>query len=332
MQRLRKLLLPFSWLYGAVVFIRNLCYDWQVFDSKKYDLPVICVGNLSVGGTGKTPMTEYIARLLADSYKTAILSRGYKRATKGFILADENATVGSLGDEPFQYHCKLPNVTVAVDENRRNGIEQLKTAYGVEVILLDDGFQHRKVQPSFNVLLTMYGDLYIDDLLLPAGNLRDTKSQAKRADVIVVTKCPPDLSLEQMASIESRLNLSCEDPLYFSTIEYHPHIIGHKETKPLSALNAMSFTLVTGIAKPTPLLDYLKGQGLNFTHLEYPDHHNFSAKEIAELKRHELILTTEKDFTRLSGHLDQLYYLPIGVRILHKENQFNEVLLQAAAK
>ena len=208
MQIWRKLLLPFSWLYGAVVFIRNLCYDWQVFDSKKYDLPVICVGNLSVGGTGKTPMTEYIARLLADSYKTAILSRGYKRATKGFILADENATVGSLGDEPFQYHCKLPNVSVAVDENRRNGIEQLKASYGVEVILLDDGFQHRKVQPSFNVLLTMYGDLYIDDLLLPAGNLRDTKSQAKRADVIVVTKCPADLSLEQMASIEGRLNLS----------------------------------------------------------------------------------------------------------------------------
>jgi len=331
MQRLRKLLLPFSWLYGVVVFIRNVCYDWQIFASKRFDIPVICIGNLSVGGTGKTPMTEYIAQLLADSYKTAILSRGYKRATQGFVLADENATVRSLGDEPFQYHCKLPNVTVAVDENRRNGIEQLKTTQGIEVVLLDDGFQHRKVKASFNVLLTMYGDLYTDDLLLPAGNLRDTKSQAKRADIIVVTKCPSDLTHQQMIKTQRRLQLSPKDQLYFSTIEYHSKVIGHKDDRELSDLKSMPFTLVTGIAKPAPLLNYLNAQGLNFKHLEYSDHHNFTPKEIAELKAHELILTTEKDFTRLSEHLDHLYYLPIRVRILNDENQFNNAILKAAS-
>jgi tetraacyldisaccharide 4'-kinase len=274
-------------------------------------------------------MTEYIANLLADSYKTAILSRGYKRATKGFVLADENATVGSLGDEPFQYHCKLPKVTVAVDEDRRHGIEQLHTGHGVEVILLDDGFQHRRVQAGFNVLLTMYGDLFVDDLLLPAGNLRDTKSQAKRADIVVVTKCPSDLSPAQMAEIASRLKLSANQQLFFSSIEYHKNVIGHHQTKALSELKSHHITLVTGIAKPEPLVDYLNAQKLSFTHRKYPDHHNFNANELAELKGCDLILTTEKDYTRLSGHLKQLYYLPIGVKILKQEKVFNKTILRA---
>lgn len=331
MQRWRKLLIPFSWLYGAVVFIRNLCYDWQIFASKKYGLPVICIGNLSVGGTGKTPMTEYIALLLADSYKTAILSRGYKRATKGYVLADENATVRSLGDEPFQYHCKLPNVAVAVDADRRRGIQKLHAGQEIEVVLLDDGFQHRKVQAGINVLLTMYGDLYVDDLLLPAGNLRDTKSQAKRADIVVVTKCPFDLGKQQIKAIAARLHLTVKQQLYFSTIEYHQSVIGHHDTRALSEFKTQQVTLVTGIAKPEPLLDYLNAQGISFRHLKYPDHHNFSAKEITELKGCGLILTTEKDYTRLSEHLDQLYYLPIGVKILHHEEAFNKTILDAVA-
>src|SRR5690606_12078997 len=329
MQRWRKLLIPFSWLYGAIVYIRNLCYDWQIFASTKYTFPVICIGNLSVGGTGKTPMTEYIANLLADSYKTAILSRGYKRATKGFVLADQNATVSSLGDEPFQYHGKLPKVTVAVDEDRRHGIAQLQKGQGVDVILLDDGFQHRKVKAGFNVLLTMYGDLYVDDMLLPAGNLRDTKSQAARADIVVVTKCPSDLSEDQTKAIAARLKLSAKQQLYFSTIVYHQNVIGHKDTIALKELKSQHLTLVTGIAKPEPLLNYLNAQGLNYTHLEYPDHHNFTAKELAELKNCDFILTTEKDYTRLSGHLNQLYYLPIGVKVLYHAKAFNESILRA---
>lgn len=329
MQRWRKLLIPFSWLYGAVVVIRNLCYDWQIFGSKKYEFPVICIGNLSVGGTGKTPMTEYIAILLGNSYKTAILSRGYKRATSGFVLADDHATVRSLGDEPFQYHSKLPNITVAVDENRRHGIEKLRADQGIEVILLDDGFQHRRVHAGFYVLLTMYGDLYKDDLLLPAGNLRDTKSQAKRADIVVVTKCPVNLDQDKKMEIAARLQLSSKQKLFFSTIEYHQNAIGHHGARALSEFKNNEFTLVTGIAKPEPLLNYLNAQGLSYTHLEYPDHHNFTEKEIKYLKSCGLVLTTEKDYTRLSEHLEQLYYLPIGVKILGRGKAFNIAILEA---
>src|SRR5690606_25387808 len=212
---------------------------------------------------------------------------------------------------------------------RSRGIERLKTKKDVDVILLDDGFQHRKVQPSFNVLLTMYGDLYVDDLLMPAGNLRDTKSQAKRADIVVVTKCPFDLNQEQATTIARRLKLGSEQQLFFSTIKYHHNVIGHRETKALSALKNQHLTLVTGIAKPEPLLNYLNDQGLNFTHLEYPDHHNFTPKELTELKSLGLILTTEKDYTRLSEHLDELYYLPIGVEILHQKESFNEAIVRA---
>lgn len=329
MQRWRKLLLPFSWLYGAVVWIRNLCYDWKIFESKKYTLPVLCIGNLSVGGTGKTPMTEYIAQLLATSYNTAILSRGYKRASEGFVLADQNATVRSLGDEPYQYFNKLSNVKVAVDQDRRHGIEELTTHHNVEVVLLDDGFQHRKVQANFNILLTMYGDLYVDDLLLPAGNLRDTKSQSKRADIVVVTKCPVGMSQAEMDATASRLQLSGKQQLFFSCIEYNHGVIGQNQQIALSKFNKQPITLVTGIAKPEPMVNYLKDQGVEFNHLEYPDHHNFTEKQIKELSNCGVILTTEKDYMRLYGRVNQLYYLPIRVKILQNENAFNVAILNA---
>ncbi len=327
MQRWRKLLLPFSWLYGAIVSIRNLLYDWGIFSSKTYKFPIVCIGNLTVGGTGKTPMTEYIAKLVGNKYRTAILSRGYKRATKGFVLADEKATVRSLGDEPFQYHSKLQQVIVAVDEDRRHGIERLKLEKDVEVILLDDGFQHRKVQPSFLVLLTMYDDLYVDDSMLPAGNLRDSKSQANRADIVVVTKCPRELDKKRRDAIERRLQLTESQQLYFSTIVYSETIHGQAAAIALNDFKAKPVTLVTGIAKPEPLLDYLKSQGINFAHLKYPDHHNFTTKEIAFLKTQKNILTTEKDYMRLSPHLEELYYLPIEVKILGCEDMFNKAIL-----
>lgn len=326
MQRWRKLLLPFSWLYGAVISVRNLLYDWEVFSAKTYEIPIVCIGNLTVGGTGKTPMTEYIAKLLETTYKTAILSRGYKRATKGFVLADKSTTVRSLGDEPFQYHLKLPQVTVAVDEDRRHGIERLTTDSQVEVVLLDDGYQHRKVKPGLLVLLTMYDDLYVDDLLLPAGNLRDSKSQAKRADIVVVTKCPQDLDTAGKDAIAKRLMLSESQQLYFSTILYSHSVHSHKNSMTLDDFKAKPVVLVTGIAKPQPLLDYLVSQGVEFTHLEYPDHHNFSPKEVAFLKKQQNILTTEKDFMRLCSHLDGLYYLPIRVAILGDEELFNKAI------
>ncbi|MEY2867889.1 MAG: hypothetical protein RIR01_289, partial [Bacteroidota bacterium] len=194
MNLLRKILFPFAILYGLVTAIRNFLFDKGILKSYAFDLPIIAVGNLSVGGTGKTPQIEYLIRLLSTKYKVATLSRGYKRKSEGFVLADANVNAEILGDEPFQFFQKFPNIQVAVDANRKNGIEQLLSKNSKpEVILLDDAYQHRKVKAGFYILLTAYGDIYADDFMLPTGNLRESRSGAHRADVVVVTKCPPNL-------------------------------------------------------------------------------------------------------------------------------------------
>ena len=209
MNLLRKLLFPFAILYGVITSIRNFLFDISVLKSYSFNLPIIAVGNLSVGGTGKTPQIEYLIRLLSEKYKIATLSRGYKRQSEGFILAQANSNARLLGDEPFQFFEKFPSIQVAVDADRKNGIEQLLSLpEKPEVILLDDAFQHRKVKAGFYILLTSYGDLYSDDCMLPTGNLRETRSGAKRADLIVVTKCPFDLSLDKQNDIRKRLKLS----------------------------------------------------------------------------------------------------------------------------
>src|SRR5699024_7013116 len=328
MQKIRKILFPFSWLYGGIVWLRNKFFDWNWVSSKAYDFPVICVGNLSVGGTGKSPMIEYLIRLLKDKYSTATLSRGYKRKTKGFYLVNKNDEAINTGDEPLQFKNKFSNIEVAVDENRQNGISQLrKLPSPPEIILLDDAFQHRKVKPGFSILLSSYDAIYSKDLMLPAGNLREPKSGAKRADIVVITKCPENISLKKQEKITKQLKLKPHQSVYFSYIKYADKITNEKEE--LDFENLKNFTLITGIAKPQPLVNFLKEKDLNFSHLNFPDHHNFSAKEIKELNKLDFILTTEKDFMRLKHviSLEKLFYLPIQQDFIkNKENFDNEIL------
>jgi len=314
--------LPFSLLYGGITALRNLFYDKGWLKSKHYSTPVICVGNLSTGGTGKSPMIEFLLGFLKKDYQVSVLSRGYKRKTKGFIEVLSDSTVKDVGDEPFQFKQNFPSVTVAVCEDRQTGIEQLKTK--ADVILLDDGFQHRRVKASTYVLLTTFDNLYIDDQLLPAGNLRESKKNAKRADLIIVTKCPDRVAYAKLQEIQFRMNLEPHQKIYFSKIGYDENIIGVTEKQSLSYLKNKSFTLVTGIANPKPLVDFLKEKELNFTHKKYSDHHHFTSSEIKQLKEEEIILTTEKDFVRLQAKLGKfaIYYLPIKTIVLKKQEEF----------
>jgi len=330
MNKLRKILFPFSVLYYGITALRNWLYDNNLIKSTSYDLPVICVGNLSMGGTGKTPMIEFLLSFLNEEKRVAVLSRGYKRKTKGFQYVEVFSRVDEVGDEPLQFKRKFPNNKIAVDGNRRRGITNL--APNADVILLDDAFQHRKVKPSFSVLLTTYGDLYINDTLLPAGNLRESRAGANRADVIVVTKCPEKIPYAEQQKIQFDLNLKEHQYVYFSTISYASVVQNKTNTDPLDVLMNKEFTLVTGIANPSPLVSYLKEYGCIFEHISFPDHHNFTDSEIAMLQKKEFILTTEKDFMRLEGKINKalLYYLPIYISILNKEEGFKNRLIQAA--
>lgn len=315
MNLLRKLLFPFAILYGLITSIRNFLFDKGILKSYSFDLPVIAVGNLSVGGTGKTPQIEYLIRLLSDKYKIATLSRGYKRQSKGFILAEASSTAAILGDEPFQFYKKFPSIQVAVDADRKNGIEQLLSQSNKpEVILLDDAFQHRKVKAGFYILLTSYGDLYSDDFMLPTGNLRESRSGAERANVIIVTKCPFNLSLDEQHDIKNKLKVSENQELYFTFIAYEEFIYAENRKINVNEIQSAAKILVAGIAKPEPFFAYL--QDSNDVCLSFPDHHSFTDKDILEIKnlaQNNIIITTEKDYVRLKGSLpsEQLFYLPI---------------------
>ncbi|WP_044399903.1 tetraacyldisaccharide 4'-kinase [Lacinutrix sp. Hel_I_90] len=334
MKLIRLLLLPIVPVYYLVTWLRNLLYDAEIKTSKSYDFPVVCVGNLSTGGTGKTPMVEYLIKLLKADYKLATLSRGYGRDTKGFQLANVNSSATLLGDEPFQFYNKFKNdILVAVDEDRQHGIEILSALKKKpEVILLDDAFQHRKVKAGLNILLTTYNQPYFNDIVLPTGNLREPRTGAKRAGIIVVTKCPEALSDSEKASIEKRINPKANQLVCFSTIGYSTVVISSEKTRPLASLS--KFTLVTGIANVKPLLSYLSVKNLAFKHLEYKDHHSFTAEDIARISENELIVTTEKDYMRLKKHevlKSKLYYLPIVCHI-DKASVFNEKVKNFVAR
>ncbi|WCO02229.1 tetraacyldisaccharide 4'-kinase [Psychroserpens ponticola] len=321
MKLIRNILFPVVPVYYSVTWLRNRLYDLGWKSSTVYQIPIICVGNLSVGGTGKTPTIEYLIRFLSQNYKVATLSRGYKRDSSGFIIADENATVTSIGDEPFQFYKKFQDVTVAVDADRRHGISELLKQKQLDLILLDDAFQHRKVKAGFNILLTSYDNLYCDDIVLPTGNLREPRSGAKRADLIVVTKCPGTISEEEKFTVINRLKPLPNQDVFFSSIVYSETVLNETGNIALSDLKD-EFTLVTGIANPQPLEDYLKHKGLKFEHLKFKDHHNFSDEEISSLKRKKRILTTEKDYVRLQPYFqdnDTLFYLPIEFKIDQSE-------------
>ncbi|MEM9686975.1 MAG: tetraacyldisaccharide 4'-kinase [Bacteroidota bacterium] len=333
MLALRKLLFPLSLLYGLVIVVRHFLYDKGIFRSVSHPIPVISIGNLSFGGTGKTPMTEYIVQQLQNDYFTAILSRGYKRTSKGFYLADRNTSAEILGDEPYQYHQKFPKIYIAVDSDRNRGVRHLMTLPNPpDIIVLDDAFQHRKIAPGLNILLTTYANMYVDDLLFPAGNLRDAKRQAKRADSIVITKCPPQLSEREKLNIKARIHPKPHQEVFFTSIAYDTTLKSADGTLTLEALTTAPFTLVTGIANPKPLVDFLKEKNLDFEHLKYPDHHKFSGREIAVLRQKKRIVTTEKDYARLQHKIPKAYYLPIRPVFLEKEAVFNALLQHYIAR
>ena len=316
---LRKILFPLAFLYWLITFIRNWLYDKGIYKSSSFDIPIIAVGNLSVGGTGKTPQIEYLIRLLSEKYKVAVLSRGYKRTTEGFILADENATASSIGDEPFQFYSKFPKIQVAVDANRKNGIENLlQLPKKPDVILLDDAYQHRKVKAGFYILLTAYDDLFCDDYILPFGNLREPSSGKKRADMIIVTKCPNDLS--EIAQLKIREKLNVKQQVFFTTIQYDDYVFGNDSQLLVSEIQSESKVLVAGIAKPKLFFDFLKSEKDDT--LVFQDHHHFSKQDCEQIlakANGRKIITTEKDFVRLNGLLPkaQLFYLPIKSTFLN---------------
>jgi tetraacyldisaccharide 4'-kinase len=323
---LRLLLLPFNLVYALVVYLRNKFYDWGILKSTSFEIPIICVGNLAVGGSGKTPTTEYLVRLLSE-YKIAILSRGYGRKTTGFILAGPNATAETIGDEPLQYYHKFKNVTVAVCEDRVKGVNELKAQH--DLILLDDAFQHRRVKAGFNVLLFEFAKLQTRQWLMPAGNLREPFSGIRRAEAVLVTKSPAQITSTIREKMLTKLRLQTNQQLAFSHINYQKlkHLYAEEETV---FEKDQHLFLLTGIANPTPLVQYLEGKQLNVHPFEYPDHHRFTEKEIAQLVRayqqhpaiKKIIVTTEKDGQRLlTNNLRDLllnlpvYYLPIAIEI-----------------
>ena len=336
MNFVRKILFPLALLYGWITQFRNFLFDKGVLKSYTFDLPIIAVGNLSVGGTGKTPQIEYLIRLLSPNYKIATLSRGYKRKSTGFILADATSNAEILGDEPFQFYKKFPEITVAVDADRKNGIENLLAQpQKPEIILLDDAFQHRKVNAGFYILLTAYGDLYADDFILPTGNLRESRSGAKRADVIVVTKCPNDLSVEKQNNIRKKLNIASHQKLYFTAIQYDDTVYNEKESKAVADVKFADKLLLAGIAKPKPFFAYL--QQNNDEILEFPDHHHFSETDISNILKkanNNIIITTEKDFVRLTGRIPeaQLFYLPIKNVFLSDSADFDQTIKNYVGK
>jgi tetraacyldisaccharide 4'-kinase len=328
----RYLLFPLSFIYGTIIWFRNWLFDKNLLKSTPFNFPLICVGNLAVGGTGKTPMAEYLIRLLKDNFVTATLSRGYKRKTKGFGIANENTTALEIGDEPMQFHKKFPEVTVAVGEERLVAIPQLlQEKPGTEVIILDDAFQHRSVKAGLNILLTEYKDLYTRDLMMPAGDLRDVRSSAKRAEIIIVTKCKHNLPVEKRDAIIDELNPAAEQTVYFTEIEYAPPYHLFNKTV-INITHDADVLLVTGIANPRPLKDFLTEHVHSYDMLRYPDHHIFDSDDLNDIKKHferirssnKMILTTEKDGVRMQKFEADLAGYPIYILPIRHSFLFND--------
>ncbi len=312
---------PFSLFYGSVLALRNWAFDRGILPQHEFNIPVICVGNLSVGGTGKSPMIEYLADLLSQEYTVGIVSRGYGRKTKGYIEVTDQHTAIEVGDEPLQFKRKFPKLTVVVCADRVEAIKSIENH--CEVILLDDAFQHRYVRPAINILLTQYHLPYYKDRVLPWGRLREWASGAKRADLILMTKCPENLAYAQGQSLQFDLRLSEDQSFYATTIDYSDQCIGPHEKIELDEFVKLPFTLVTGIARPEPLVAQLAKKGAKFAHFAFADHHNFTKAEIEKLRQQDLILTTEKDFQRLGDQLQKraIYYWPIKTKFLFDRKQ-----------
>lgn len=348
--KINKWLCPVSFLYGMGVSLRNKLFDWGFLQSKSFDIPIICIGNLAVGGTGKTPHTEYLIQLLKDKHHIAVLSRGYKRRTKGFVLSDAKSSARSIGDESYQIRQKFPHIVVAVDEKRVRGIEYLQLLdrpKKVDLILLDDAFQHRYIEAGLNIVLTDYHRLFCDDVLLPAGRLREPEKAKNRAQIVIVTKCPADLKPIDYNIIAKRLALFPYQKLFFSTFRYGHLMPVFPETgateRPLSSLKrSEQVLLVTGIASPAVLEEEIRHYSRHVELLSFGDHYNFKNKDIRliadlfnRLQGEKLIITTEKDATRLIAHpaiseelKAHIYALPIEIQFLqNQEDTFNKTII-----
>lgn len=315
-----------------VISIRNLLFDKDYLKASTFNFPIICIGNLAVGGTGKTPMAEYLIRLLKNEFAIATISRGYKRKTKGFGIANETTTALEIGDEPMQFHLKFPDITVAVGEERLVAIPQLlQDRPGTQIIILDDAFQHRTVKAGLNILLTEYKNLYTRDLLLPAGDLRDTRRSAKRAEIIIVTKCRNNLTEQDQKEIITELQPNTNQAVFFTEIKYtQPYHLFSK--KPFNISPGLELLLVCGIANPKPLKEFITTHVKSYDMLNYPDHHIFSIDDLVEIKRqfekipssNKIILSTEKDGVRLKKFENELADFPIYVIPIEHAFMFND--------
>ena len=345
--KINNWLLPLSWIYGSLIRLRNTLFEVGMLKSHSFDVPLISVGNITVGGTGKTPHVEYLIRLLQDKFRVAVLSRGYKRKSRGFVIANEESTVKDIGDEPYQMKQKFPHVTVALDKNRHNGINKLtegEAGKKIDVVLLDDAFQHRYVKPGINILLVDYHRLIIYDKLLPAGRLREPLSGKDRADIVIVTKCPRDLKPMEFRVITKAMCLYPYQHLYFTMLDYdalRPIYCG--EERPLDTISADDhILLLTGIASPRQMIVDLSPYSTHIQPLTFGDHHTFTARDVekinetfADMPGPKLIITTEKDATRLFGLKGlskevrhNIYTLPVKIEfMLGQEETFNENII-----
>jgi tetraacyldisaccharide 4'-kinase len=337
----RFMLFPFSLLYAGVLRIRNWLYDRGWIRAAHFQFPIICIGNLSVGGTGKTPMTEWIIRQLGDQYKMAVLSRGYKRRTKGFAIATKGVSDSEIGDEPMQLFTKFPNIIVAVGEERIVAIPQLLYQRPeTEVLLLDDAFQHRAVKAGLNILLTDYNNLYTRDFVLPTGDLRDNRSSARRADIIIVTKCPEDLSHTAASALRNELALAPHQQLFFSTLRYANPVHLFQKEKETEIHHWKEGLFVCGIANARPIIEYLNKSSMHYDMMRFGDHHHFSISDLEAIQRQfnhmpghsKCILTTEKDAVRLEKFKDMLesypiYVIPVWHQLLFEQSSAFRCLL-----
>lgn len=336
----RLFLFPLAIVYGRILSLRNWLYNRKIIGTVTFNLPIICVGNLTVGGTGKSPMVDFLVGFLKNNYPLATLSRGYKRRTSGYILATEQTTAIEIGDEPMQFHLSHPDIAVSVGEKRIEAIPQLLfDRPETKLVILDDAFQHREIVPGFNIILTDYANLYTRDFYLPTGDLRDEKISANRADIIVVTKCPASLTQQQRYEIMQELKPLPHQSVFFTTIQYEtPYHIITKEKTPLSKQHEV--LLVCGIANPQPLTDYIHEATKTYDALFYGDHHIYTLENLMEIEErlqyihddHKMIVTTEKDAVRLIKFKDKVaklpfYVLPIAVQFLFDQEEVFKALV-----
>jgi tetraacyldisaccharide 4'-kinase len=327
----RILLLPFAMIYWLILGIRNWMFDKKIFRSLSFGLPVIGVGNLSVGGTGKTPIVEWMVKELKNNFKLAVLSRGYMRKTKGYALANEHSTALEIGDEPLQLYQRFPDIPIAVGESRLEAIPQLlHDRPDISVIILDDSFQHRSIRPGLNILLTDYRNLFRHDFYLPTGDLRDLKSSYKRAQIVIVTKCPPGMSTDEKEKLIKEIRPLSHQEVYFTAIEYgqpyHFFTGSH-----ISLTSNMEILLVTGIANPKALEEMVEQNTRSYHRLQFADHHIYTIDDLAEIKKRfkqleaidKIILTTEKDAVRFLKFKNEIESLPFFIQPISHKFLFN---------